>query len=235
MAEALQNGRELHIETAASILGVTYEDALARYKSGDAQVKEARQLAKAANFGFPGGLGASSFASFAKAAYGLDIEESRAKALRESWLNAYPEMRRYFDEWGRRTASGSCTVSQIRSNRIRGDVGYCDGANTLFQGLVADGAKRALWHLTRSCYLPGSPLSGCRMVAFIHDEVIVEVPADLDKARAAAKEIERLLIKGMSEYVPDVPIKADAHLMERWYKNAEPAYNKQGELELWMN
>jgi hypothetical protein len=39
--------------------------------------------------------------------------------------------------------------------------------NTMFQGLAADGAKLALWKLWRAGY---------RLVNFIHDEILVELP-----------------------------------------------------------
>ena len=37
----------------------------------------------------------------------------------------------------------------------------------------------------------------------------------------------------MSEYMPDIPVKADAHLMRRWYKSAEPVHNADGVLIPW--
>jgi hypothetical protein len=40
----------------------------------------ARQAAKAANFGYPGGLSAKSFVSFAWATYGVAIDEQSAEA-----------------------------------------------------------------------------------------------------------------------------------------------------------
>lgn len=234
MADALRAGRDLHLATAASILQISYADVVERYAQRDPAVKDARQLAKALNFGLPGGLSAKGFAGFAKAAYDLELSEDRARRLRETWLRAYPETQRYFADWSTKTRNGLVTVEQLRSRRLRGGCGYTDGANTLFQGIVADGAKAALWLLARACYVTaGSALFGCRPVAFIHDEVLVEVPAELEHARAAAAEIESLMIAGMRAFIPDVPIKADAHLMDRWYKDAEPVRDSAGELILW--
>lgn len=234
MAEAIQEGRDLHIETAAGILGMPYEAAYHRYLDGDAEVKTARQLAKAANFGFPGGLGASSFVSFAKASYGLEITEDESVELKNAWLSRYPEMVRYFQFIADscRKQGDSFTYTQPVSGRIRGAVGFCDGCNTGFQGLTADGAKAALHEVIRECYLDkGTALFGCRPIAFIHDEIILEVPED--GAPEAALRLEEVMVDIMSEYMPDIPVKADAHLMRRWYKSAEPVHNADGVLIPW--
>lgn len=59
------------------------------------------------------------------------------------------------------------------TGRLRFGASYCARHNTLFQGLAADGAKLALWKLWRAGY---------RIVNFLHDEVIIEVPADTRQA-----------------------------------------------------
>lgn len=234
MAEALQAGRELHLETAAGILGISYEDAVKGHKVGDKKVKEARQLAKAANFGFPGGLGAGSFRDFAAAGYGVKLEPEEAEQLRSTWLERYPEMIQYFEDIGFRVNQygGSFELEQVRSNRIRGGVGFCDGCNSYFQGLTADGAKAALYEVVRECYMVReSPLYGFRPVAFIHDEILLEGP--VDRARGAAKRLEDVMISEMQKWTPNIPTKADAHLMEKWYKDAEPVYDEDGQLLIW--
>lgn len=44
---------------------------------------------------------------------------------------------------------------------------FTQARNTPFSGLAADGAKTALWNLTHI---------GFRVVAFIHDEFVIEIP-----------------------------------------------------------
>src|SRR4029077_4189500 len=53
------------------------------------------------------------------------------------------------------------------TGRIRGRVHYSQARNTPFQGLAADGAALALFALVRE---------GFRVVGFVHDEVLVELP-----------------------------------------------------------
>jgi len=73
-SEGYPNGQDPHLKTAASILGITYEDAATRHAAKDPFIKLIRQLAKACNFGYPGGLGAETFISFAKQApYNLNL------------------------------------------------------------------------------------------------------------------------------------------------------------------
>ena len=44
-------------------------------------------------------------------------------------------------------------MTQFLSGRVRGGCRFTQMCNTLFQGLAADGAKKALWDITRECYL----------------------------------------------------------------------------------
>jgi DNA polymerase-1 len=226
MAEALQAGRELHLEMAAGIMGITYEGAVSRHKKGDKAVKAARQLAKAANFGFPGGLGAARFLEFAKASYGIQLSLEEGENLRRLWLERYPEMHQYFRDIGFRCnrGGGSFQLIQPRSGRIRGGVGFCDGCNSHFQGLTADGAKAALYRVVQECYMDSrSDLFGFRPVAFIHDEILIEGPEA--RAAAAAKRLEQVMVEQMEFWTPDIPVKADAAMMRKWYKGAEPVYD----------
>lgn len=245
MADALHAGQDLHLRMAAAILGITYDEANARKKTPE--VKDMRQLAKAANFGYPGGLGAASFSSFAHASYGVTVTEEQSRSLKDQWLAAWPEMRLFFDHVGGQLAMrDSFDLVQPRSGRIRGGVGYCDGCNSHFQGLAADGAKAAMFFLQQESYTgyselwprevcdKPSPLYGCRLVAFIHDEFVVEVPEDLELARAATDRLLTVMVQGMAIYVPDVPIKVEPTLMARWYKEAGPVYDEQGKLLVWQ-
>lgn len=62
-----------------------------------------------------------------------------------------------------------------------------------------------------------SPLYGCRPVLFVHDEEVLSCPITHD-VPAAAAELSRLMIAGMSQYINDVKIEADCDIMDRWGK-----------------
>lgn len=220
MAEAIRAGQDLHLAMAASMLDISYDEAVRRRKAGDKQVKTLRDTAKVANFGLPGGLGAQTLVEYARTGYGVTLTEDQAQDLKREWLAKWPEMSRYFRYISDRVGFGDADIVQLRSGRVRGGVGYTDGCNTLFQGLAADGAKHALFNVAHECYVDlGTPLFGCRPVAFIHDEIVAEVPEDI--AHEASERLARVMCDSMSVFIPDVPITASPALMRRWWKDAE--------------
>ena len=95
--------------------------------------------------------------------------------------------------------------------------------NTPFQGIAGDGAKLALWGLYRA---------GFRAVAFVHDEVLIELPIGSDHA-AAAKRIDRILCETMEELTGSIPIACEYALSDPWYKAAEAVFNEKGQRQLW--
>jgi len=227
MAVALQSGRDLHTALAADLLGTTYEDVVARLAAGDPEAEAARQLAKQINFGLPGGMGAVKFAlTCANNGQPLDPDEHEAIKLaykyKDLWFKRWPEMRDFMARAGEVTGEdGEGTIQQAWSGRIRGGMFFCAAANTEFQGRVADGAKLALWRLALACYTePESPLFGCRLVLFLHDEFILEVPED--RVDAAAKELVRIVCGAVQEVIPDIPITSQAAAFRRWLKGAKP-------------
>lgn len=222
-----------HTKLAARLMDIPYAAALVLKKQGSKKLKSFRQMAKCANFGYPGGMGPHKFVLFARAQYGVELSLDQSTDLRRVWFEAYPEMRDYFKHV---TAliNGSRVLRQFVSGRLRwldsGD--FCKGSNSYFQGLAADGAKAALIAVTAACYSqPSSKLYGTRPVAFIHDEICAETP--IAKADAAASEMVRLMVRSMGKVCPDVPIRATPALSTRWLKAAEPRYSIFDELVPW--
>lgn len=216
-----------HLEMAASVLRITSAEAKARKKAGDKQIKKLRQDMKAVNFGYPGGLGADKFMYMARKNYGAIFTKAEAIKSKQQWLARWPELQMYFDYFSQTVGQGGATVMQLRPgglpHRKRGNVGYCDGCNGAFQALIADGASHALWLASNECYVDkGTALFGSRPVAFLYDELILEVP--IDQADAAAHRLRDVMVSAMREWLPDVPVTASPALMDRWYKAAEPVY-----------
>jgi DNA polymerase I-like protein with 3'-5' exonuclease and polymerase domains len=248
LREAFCAGRDPHWELAAAIKGVSYEEMMARKKSKDPTIvglvdgKEAtiaemaaqdRQFAKIPNFGFPGGLGARSFQSYAKG-YGYKIDEAKAKHLRDQWLEQWPEMRQYFGVIASITAEGGPkAITQFGSNRVRGGMRYTQAANTPFQGYVADVAKRAHYLITRACYVRGfdDRLYGARPLFFIHDEIITECDegAEHDVAQAKKEIMEAV----QAEWMPDVPPAVEVKASRVWAKKAKPVIGPDDRLTVW--
>ena len=234
LAQAFQDDAlfDPHAAFAADVLGISYEEGMRRKGDRDPEFVAYRQRAKAANFGYPAGLAARTFVSYAKS-YGLDLTLEEAEAIRAEWFRKWPEMRDYFRYVSSLVGPTAPNILvQLRSGRARGDVRFTSAANSFFQGLSADGAKRAAFLAAREAYGdPSSPFYGSRPWLLMHDELLVEVPEE--RAHDAALRLQVLMVRAMEEVTPDVPATASVHLMRRWYKEACPVYN-DGRLVPWV-
>ena len=230
LADVLNAGLDPHTAFAADILGTSYEAAVQMKKDGNETFDNARQTAKVANFGFPGGLGVEKLCLFARKSYGVKITPDEARALKAAYLARWPELAEFFKYVGDSIdeESGEGMLTQLFSERIRGGCHYTAACNSWFQGLGADAASRAHYLVERACYAePDSVLCGSRAVNFVHDEIILETPYDPEapeKASNVAYELGRLMVKGANEFLPDVPARAEPFLAVCWSKKAKPVY-----------
>ncbi|MBP7654000.1 hypothetical protein KA977_11295, partial [Candidatus Dependentiae bacterium] len=115
---------------------------------------------------------------------------------------------------------GNLTAETL-TGRIRSNITFCASRNTPFQGLAADGAKIALYRLIKRGY---------RVVAFIHDEVIIELPIENCNHREEAEKISKIMIDSMNIVCPDVKVKTEYVLMKRWIKEAKATFDTEGRL-----
>ena len=188
MREKINEGADLHKYYASVLFGIP-EDQVEKWQ---------RQAAKAANFGFPGGLGIETFIEFAKG-YDLKVSEEEAQKMKDTWFEAFPEMKQYMQG-----EEGSVTTL---TGRIRANTTYCAEKNTPFQGLAADGAKLAMYNLMDA---------GFKLVGFVHDEIITEVPENT--AEEMRRLQEEIMINSMSLVVPDVKISVESTISPRYCK-----------------
>ena len=181
LRDAFLQGKDPHALFGGKIAGVD-EDVFLSWKKEPkgselaGLFKMFRQLAKALNFGAPGGLGAETMLTYARDTYGVDMyqsavdsgfadpvegkKEQHAIAVRftrkllNEWKAMWDEAKPYMNLVGAAcNATGDFVYVQPISNRQRGGCTYCSGNNTGFQGLAADGAKEADWRLMVLCYL----------------------------------------------------------------------------------
>lgn len=240
MRDVINDGKDLHTQLAAHILGIPYDECKRRLdaeanskdKTGEnGPTQKARQAAKNSNFGFMGGMAVPTFMRTQRKK-GIHLTEHEATFQRTAWFNAWPEMRLYFDRAAEVAEIGH--MQQFRSGRWRGGLNFTTAANGPFQSLIADWAKDWLREVARECYLDtSSALYGCRVVMFLHDEIILEVPCDPAKASAAAKRLAELAVIVGKRWIKHVKIKSEPVLMRRWYKDAKPKYDATGLLVPW--
>jgi hypothetical protein len=248
---AIRGGIDCHLALACHPLlglGMTYDAAKAHRKEGNRlleaagsdrseaesasplfdwalfdRIEKARFNAKAANFGFPGGMMPRKFLITAKK-QGVVLTLEQATALRTAWLETWPEINAYF-EWAKGMTSGNRTA-RVRHldggadepGHWRGGCGYTQLCNTLFQGLCARGAKVAAWDLFVACYLtPDGPLAGSHPVLFVHDEFVLEVP--IGREGLALPELIRIMVASMLSVMPGQAVRAEGKVLpERWTK-----------------
>jgi len=90
------------------------------------------------------------------------------------------------------------------TGRLRRNVNWTIHNNTSFSGLAADGAKLALWNLEYSDY---------KVVAFIHDEFIVEIEEDEDITLPL-----QIVCESMQDVIKNIPIRLEYSIADEWSK-----------------
>lgn len=180
LADVLKMGRDPHTAMACVILGVTYEEGLRLKAIKDPEFDNARNCAKAVNFGKPGGLGIETMRAYAIRSYGVDrparcscLDKTKCKCITWEkilalWEMLWKEMPLYFryvdglrgkrgrpvvDKAGHRKVEQLYNLVQPWSGRLRAGATYCSACNSVYQGLLSDVLKRAGWYLFKACYL----------------------------------------------------------------------------------
>lgn len=205
MLRAYLTGEDLHKKTAAAVTGKK----LAEVTKAD------RQLAKAVNFGFLYGMGASKFRYYAAKSYGVLLTEEEAADARETFFNLYPGLRFWHSDIGdaRRSDEEAGQTSQTRTLWRRRRIGiekFTEMTNTPVQGTGADGLKLAaamMWE--RRGEWPS-----LRLLGVVHDEVIAE--ADEADAEGVAAWMQNIMCEAFAPKLAPVPVEAEATIGQTW-------------------
>ena len=205
MIEAYKNGEDLHRQTASIVLGKPLEDVS----------KEARQLAKAVNFGLLYGQLAKGLVVYAETSYGVKLNIEQARQIRQKFFDEYKHLREWHSQ-AHKDASSNCEVLSTKFGRKRwlpmeGDVRWQRVATLLnapVQGGAADVIKTAI--IALQAKLP----EGAGLVSTVHDELIVEAP--LKNVEAIKKLMEDIMIESAASLYPTVPFEVEAHICEDW-------------------
>lgn len=203
MGEQLNAGKDLHAWFASKVTGLDYDYIMDRLDDPD--VKSKRDRAKPANFGFPGGLGPDAFVDMAWFEYRLRFTRQEAVDLKELWLKAYPEMRKYLGRINRLLQGRErCNIETLRTKRKIARRTYNQAANFGFQELTATAASEAMCEVQDRCYTQrNSGLWESRVVMYQHDEIVTETP--IEALHEAGIELSSVMAEVFSYYHPDVP------------------------------
>jgi DNA polymerase-1 len=193
---------DIHRATAAEVFGTPLE----------AVTADQRRSAKAINFGLIYGMSAFGLAKQ------LGIERGQAQTYVDLYFERYPGVKRYMDET-RRAARERGYVSTVFGRRLYlPDINARNAAqrqyaersaiNAPMQGTAADIVKRAM--IAVDAWLR-SHRPDARLIMQVHDELVVEVPAQHVGAVGAA-------VKSLMESAAalSVPLRADIGSGDNW-------------------
>lgn len=209
---------DFHAEVGAQILGIGYQEMLARLAAGDEKAKDARQLAKVLNFGLTGNMRKpATFVSYARG-YGTKVAEEHAARLMQVWWDTQHDQTAYLghietfkDDPTDRFSLYSVPIPG--TDIIRRGATSCAAANTGFQALGMQTAADALWYIVTGQLMGEIPGRAC---AFVHDEIISDCkPLDRDQV---AYYHNLYMLRATEENMPNVKMAVEHSAMDRWTK-----------------
>ena len=199
LIDAFAAGEDIHARTAAEVFA-------------DRPPAEGRRLAKVMNYGIVYGMGA------ARAAREIGVSQAEAAAYIDRYLGRYPGVRAFIDSTVAEARARGYVTTVLGRRRYLPELGARDPAvrqfaeraatNTPIQGSAADLIKLAMLEVRRRLAAAGG---GARLLLQVHDELVLEVPAD----RLAA--VESAVREAMEHVYPlRVPLEVDVRHGATW-------------------
>ena len=203
MLLALESGDDLHMATAARMFDLPI----------DRVPSNLRAVGKTINFGLVYGIGARTLADR------LKVTVDTAERFIDQYFAAYPRIRDYL----RQAADTAVTERRVRSAAGRlvriefdaADKSQVSGAQRLgknipIQATSAEITKQAM------VLLDARLDSDCRIVNSIHDELVVECPAD--RADDVRDVMQTAMIEGAGPFLKRAPVEVEIGVNEAWLK-----------------
>lgn len=198
MIEALEQGRDLHSETAASIFG-------------DDFTPLQRRLAKNLNFGFAYGIGPAKFATyFAPVPTPYDVEQARQ--ILAGYKRTYPKVAALLTGMERIAKRDGYVPNYPpgRYRRFRGP-GYINEAYTAVNFIVQGGIGEFMKDMMNEWYARHEIPSCRRLVLQVHDELVFEI-----KHRSGANpDVVREVLQGIADRINPFKMRMEWE-MKRW-------------------
>ena len=200
MTKAYRNHADLHRLTASLVQGISLDEVTTAQ----------RQAAKAINFGLIFGMGPRGLKYSAKHSYDVEMTLAEAKIFRNRFFEVYSGIR----AWHRKSERELKYTNNQRTLRGRRFILKDPAPFTVFinrqvQGTAADIAKIALGKLPSAL-----KKGGAKIIAMIHDEIIIEVPEA--NATEAALMLQQTMEAAGREVLKQVPIVAEARIADSW-------------------
>ena len=202
LLNAFAHGEDIHKATAAEVFGVGL----------DQVSSDQRRSAKAINFGLIYGMSAFGLGKQ------LGIGRNEAQQYIDHYFATYPGVQHYMDDIRMKAAENGYVetlfgrrlyLPEIKaSNGMRRQAAERTAINAPMQGTAADIIKRAMVKVDD--WLESED-NGARMIMQVHDELILEVPAD--KTTEISDKLVSLM-QGAAEL--DVPLLVEAGIGDSW-------------------
>jgi hypothetical protein len=244
LAEGFASGIDPHLLTAVGVTGYAGDtDALVylqsltpeEAKALKTELKDARTSAKSLNFGLLYGMQAGTLHSYGITDYGLNWTLEEAVRQRDAWLALYPEIG-FWHNWSKLVYRRWPTVAYC-------SIGYIadkEDPSRMFLGIKKPSRKAVYVPTTltnRPLYVStGQQLLNFQdqgtgadialkalatldwltpyLVAFVHDEIVLEIPEDLaDEAMAA---LEKVMVEAASGILTSVPCEVESAVGDYW-------------------
>ncbi|HNB69982.1 MAG TPA: DNA polymerase I [Acidobacteriota bacterium] len=202
MTEAFLHNEDIHTKTARAVFGAQTPE----------ELKQARRLAKATNFGIAYGVGAFGLAR------NVGISRKEAKKAIDSYFATYPGIKRYMEETpekGRETGYVRTMFGRMRRFPDLTSRNYTvrsraerEAINAPIQGAAADLMKLAMIRIAEQFKTEDLKT---RMLLQVHDEILFEAPKD-------EAEHVATIVKETMETVHqlNVPLVAEVHMGDNW-------------------
>jgi DNA polymerase-1 len=235
LREVFRRGLDPHLATAVALAnhdtgGMSPLDYLASSPAAEVealkhQLKHARQSAKAVNFGLAYKEGAAGLHAFGITSYGLAWSLDEAAAAREVWLDLYPEVELWqvFSETSKLRDKGAAQQREAADGTMKWVKDYV-GATLSGRAICAptiqascayqdQGTAAEIAHLALR-KIPAR--TQAYLVGFLHDEFVLEVPAD--EVAAAVEDLEGAMrVAGNALLSPwGVPIDLETKIGDCW-------------------
>ncbi len=202
MREAFREGEDIHGVTACNVF----------HCAPEAVTPTMRRHAKAVNFGIIYGIGEFALAQ------SLGISRAEAKNYMENYFKKYAGVRRYMDEIIAKARSDGFVETVLgrrrnlpelaAANKVVQKLGERLALNTPIQGSAADIMKVAMLKVDAALK---KSVPAARIVLQIHDELIVETPAE------TVEIVKTIVTREMQNAFPlTVPLVADSAAASNW-------------------
>jgi DNA polymerase-1 len=200
LLDAFRNGEDIHTRTAAEVLGIPPL----------LITREQRNSAKAVNFGIVYGI--SPFGLSAQ----LGISRKEAEQYIANYFERYAGVRRFIDDTIAQVKQSGITRTLLGRERPIPDMnsrnpnsrGFAErtAVNSPLQGTAADLIKLAMIHIDREL-----KQGRARLLLQVHDELVLEAPADeaADVAAMVKREMENV-------HRLAVPLLVDTGIGDNW-------------------